>query len=574
MVVSSQAQALSTPLAISEIKVAFGGSLRPVTIQHNHSATAHAQADDETVYIYNVPLHRATTDASALNSRPAISKFGQLANGLVGSADLKLSPGVTKAFSISHVPRDAEDLEVTSLTLCLNEDDFDLELIFTEDEQIHQQDIWVSSSASPAKKMLRSKRSSMIKILPKPPKMRIEIDIEHSTYYTDELVVIDMQVLNEEEEEAEVILEARIVGGNSTLPKLTWNTAQAEKTTLGGTGDETPDQTSNTVISKSIGRLVPSAKQDHAICVEAMSEAVEYDVEIWARYHLLPDPETPVSRYNATRIKVQPALEISHSFTPLIDARPWPNYFDGDDLDKNAEGSTDENVLATGLTQKWCLTSRLYSSAAVPLVIESIQPRVLDIHEAATCKVVSDSQSIPSNTLISSHDLLEREAVLEVQKLDLEDRQSTFLDLHMEVIWHREGSKGSSTVTSLAIPELTIPFGEPRVLATTQNGDMPPGAIHLSYIIENPSTFALSFNTTMDTSDEFAFSGPKNVNITLLPLGRHTVRYNLMPLVKGSWISPQFRVFDTHFEKALKVHATQGVRSDKKGVSIWVDADG
>ena len=78
----------------------------------------------------------------------------------------------------------------------------------------------------------------------------------------------------------------------------------------------------------------------------------------------------------------------------------------------------------------------------------------------------------------------------------------------------------------------------------------------------------------MDTSEEFAFSGPKNVSVQLVPLSRYSHRYTLLPFVKGVWISPHFRVYDTYFQKTLKVNATEGMRSDKKGVSIWVDSDG
>ena len=83
--------------------------------------------------------------------------------------------------------------------------------------------------------------------------------------------------------------------------------------------------------------------------------------------------------------------------------------------------------------------------------------------------------------------------------------------------------------------------------------------------------YFLSFDLGMETSEQFAFSGAKTTSLQLVPLARHTVRYSLLPLVKGGWINPQFRAVDLHFNKTLKIHATEGLRSDAKGTYIWID---
>lgn len=83
----------------------------------------------------------------------------------------------------------------------------------------------------------------------------------------------------------------------------------------------------------------------------------------------------------------------------------------------------------------------------------------------------------------------------------------------------------------------------------------------------------LTFEVNMEASEEFGFSGPKLRALNLLPLSRQTVRFNILPLVAGAWITPQLRVVDRYFNKTLKVQATDGMKLDKKGVMIWVDVE-
>jgi len=78
----------------------------------------------------------------------------------------------------------------------------------------------------------------------------------------------------------------------------------------------------------------------------------------------------------------------------------------------------------------------------------------------------------------------------------------------------------------------------------------------------------------MESSDDFAFSGPKQKSLNLLPLSRRTVSFELMPVVYGKWIQPQFVVRDKYFQKVLRVvPAAEGMKVDKKGVLVWVQAE-
>ena len=489
----------------------------------------------------------------------------------MGVADLEIASGVTKALALDHIPRDPGDVEVASITLCMSEADFDMEVVISEQEQMHQESLWVKNPLGLLAKKAEVGRSSVLKVFPKPPKMQIEAHGVSTNYFTDEDISMEMEFTNEEEEEADVRIDARLLAPSGILPKLTW--------ALDGEGDfrdiaaeDQLDSSGFDSSSRSIGCLASMASRKHKLCIQGSPIAADYTLEINARYYVLSDPETPIIKVFSTRIAVVMPFEANHDFLPMIHSEPWPSYFNTDDLDQDFKLNAGELEVAKGLSQQWSLTSRIASLANDSLMIESVELQVVEIQEGTICSISSTSGDTVAASMISPNDLQVHNFVVLAQKLDLEDRRSTFLDLRLEIKWYRDGFPESPSITHLSVPELVMPFGEPRVLASARNGNFPPGTIYLDFVIENPSMYALPFLLTMDISDEFAFSGPKKVTVHLVPLSRHNIRYNIFPRVKGLWISPQFKVFDTHFQKSLKVNATEGMRNDKKGVSIWVDA--
>ena len=569
LIITSCAHENSTPILISEIKVAFEGGLRNFNVHHRSTEKPEASTSDGLGHLHRILLQKASANIQSL---PPSSKLPQGSQPLVGVADLELAAGVTKAMSFDQIPRDAGDVEVASITLCMSEADFDMELVVTEQEQLHQENLWVRSSLGLLSKKAKVGRSSVVKILPKPPRMQIETYGVLTNYFTDEDISIPIGITNEEDEETNVRIDARLLAPSGILPRLTWALNDEEDSRDVATRNPLESSGSDS-LSMSIGDLAPTMNQKRTLCIQGSPIAADYTLEINARYYVLSDPETLIIKSFSTKVAVEMPFEANHSFLPMITSEPWPSYFNTDDLDQDFNNGTGEQEIATGLTQRWLLTSRVASLADVPLMIESVELQVVEIHEGAICSISARSGDTVAASMISPNDLQAHDFVILAQKLDLEDRRSTFLDLRVEVKWHRDGCQGHPSFTRLYVPELVMPFGEPRVLASAQNASVPPGAMYLDYVLENPSMYTLPFLLTMDTSEDFAFSGPKNVTVHLVPLSRHDIRYTILPFVNGTWVSPQLRVFDTHFQKSLKVNATEGMRSDKKGFSIWVDVD-
>ena len=444
LIISSRAR---SKIVVSQVKVAFEGGLRHLNIRHDATRPTNANTADNLVHLHHITLEKSNLDDVSLPTSPTSSRSSQ---SLVGTTDLVLPPCSTRALSLDHYPRDAGVSAVTSITLCVNQDDFDLELVITEESQMNQKVLWVMGTQGLVPRRLISGRSSAVKILPKLPRMQIRSCGVLSTYFTDEDVVVDLDVTNEEEEDAIVSLDARLLGPARSRPKLIWD-SEGE----GGTTDNASDDAAS---SKHLGNLAPMAKQSHTIRIQGAPDAARYVLEVKARYHLLSDPETSISKLLPIDIVVKLPFEAIHGFLPMVHPETWPSYFDTDDLNPSSGIGAEGEKLAKGLIQRWSLTTQLASQAEVPLTINSVEPHLLEIHEDVIFTISQASQDTAKDSRISPNDLRELKFIVDARKTDLDDRRSTFLDLQLQIYWRRDGSKGVPIETHLSVPELVCIF--------------------------------------------------------------------------------------------------------------------
>lgn len=530
-------------------------------IQHDPEVMSEATSQDRHVLLYNSSLRQTTTVADGTlfsNSENTLSL-----QSLLGLCNLTFAPGITKVVSFDILPRESGDIEAVSVTLCVEEPDFDFEIVIAHSDLIRQEDLWFISKVGLSRKALGNENSGVVRILPKASKLRIELPSLKSSYFTNELVALDVHVINEETTEADVSLEVRLLGNSETIPdiRFTLEDTFSEGTTQDVFVQCVRDQIGN-LYSVPIGQFASAEIRKIKISLQAESEPSGYILEINAFYHLLSDLDTIITKTVEIELTLVRPFEANYSLVPRIHPTSWPSYFNVDDK---------ENMAASGLCQNWSLTAKIASFGTEAITIENVRLWMLSEPDDATCKISPSVGSVLGEAVIMPAELQRRKFDLEVQKYSLEDGHPTALNLQIEIQWRRGSPLSSSTTSCVAVPELVIPFGEPRVLAVAKNEQQKSGLIHLDYTIENPSMYVLSFDLGMETSEEFAFSGAKNMSLQLVPLARHTVRYSLLPLVTGGWINPQFRAVDLHFNKTLKIHATEGLRSDAKGTFIWID---
>lgn len=552
------------------MKVVFEGGLRPIKLLSDEGTQGDPTGRTQ---MFAVTLRDSvtSTDSSGL-----LSPNSALAS-MTGVTDLTFQPSQTKAFNLTAIPREAGEAKIASITLMIDEEKFDLAYSITGQTQ-PESFWWHDTGKGPVRKRIGKDRDTHVcKILPKPPKIRLAIPNLKETYYTNERVALDVSVENEEDETADLSIEARLFGHQESIMKLAWADEEMPTEVPEDSGDSSPMGRARHSLRRSIGTMESSSTRNLSVILSDTSDAFDYELELSVLYHLVSDPETPISKTLTVDLSFIRPFEANYEFLPRLHPQPWPNFF----LVDEGSGGDSASSSPKGLQQKWCLNSKLVSFAPEPLVVEKVALVLLGISGGANCEISSENLLSPGAPVIMLEELRESEFVLNIQKLSLEDRRSISLNLALEIQWRRadleEDSESSTTTlsatTPLAIPRFLVPIGEPRILASAISSSTIPGFIHLDYTLENPSLHFLTFSLTMEVSDQFAFSGPKTTTVQLVPLSRHTIRYNLLASKRGEWIQPQLVVVDTYFNKTLRVLATEGMRSDKRGLLIWVDAD-
>lgn len=565
VVITSHAQASTSPLPLSHILISFDSSLEDVKIEHQakeDSPSSSSAGPD----VYDVVLATGSTTSDPSSPTSSYSKC------LIGTCDLTFGPGTAKAISFNLVAKDAGIIRVASITSTVETNSFTLEHVVSEAESMHQADFWLASIGRPSRRDAGNKGLNEIRIHPKPPKVQIGLPTLRKDYLTDENVRLDVEIINEEDDDVEVTIEARFLGQADLVPVWTWTTDEAPSSP---SEDPLNDKQGRPTSELVLGRIIQSASHQAKATFTAKSLPTEAVLEIKALYHVVGEPHTPISKVLIQEVIFERPFEANLDFQPCVDPKPWQSYFRPDDLN-------DDDGSAQGLRQIWHSNTKLASFATEPLIVEDVALRLADIHESAICHITRDSPAPTSSAItLAPQDSHETRFQITAQKLDLDDRRATTVRFQFQIRWRRNHPDAPSTTTTLPAPDLLIPFGEPRVLASAggprramddDDDDNTSIIIPLTYTLENPSTHVLHFSLTMETSDDFAFSGPKTTTVHLVPVTRKTISYNMIPLVRGGrWVTPRLRVLDTGFRQVVRVVGTGGMRNEKVGAGVWVD---
>ncbi|KAI1922233.1 hypothetical protein LOZ12_000600 [Ophidiomyces ophidiicola] len=566
LVIKSCAHSSAAPILASEVRIMFEGGLRPICLQTSSDVPFdHTEISDI-----------ALTDSSLLDTT-SIQSPGRAAP-MAGAANLTFAPGQAQSFNLACIPREAGEVKVASITVLIEDERFDLS--YVNQVQSLPSAVWWSSGKKGAisRRIGKDRDTSGCTILPKPPKVVLKTPTLRDHYYTDEHVILDIEIYNEEDEPAELSVEVRLIGPPETSAQLHWaddseNGTSPDESLSAALGED--DALLHHVKRRGIGRLEPSSHKTLFLNLTHTSTPLDYELEISTFYHLVSDVETPIFKTATVDLSFIRPFETHYELTPRLHPDPWPDFFhcgEHDDADES-------EPTARGIKQRWSLNCKMISFAHEPLMIEEVSLVVTDITGGLVCRVGSEICAADYLSEILPDQCRESDFLLELQRLTLDDRQSTVLNLALDIRWCRqellETSISSHTIqpfiptTRLPVPRFAIPMGEPRVLVTTApSSAMPTNFIHLDYTLENPSMHFLTFNITMEASDQFAFSGPKTIVVQLVPLSRHTLRYNLLATGKEKWIQPQLVVVDSYYNKTLRVLPAEVMRVDKKGILV------
>lgn len=548
--VISTARQGAAPIILSELIFQFNGSVREIRLSHEADGS---ELVENTKSVSS--LTRCNLEETHSTERKQCWR---------GKTDLAIYPGQTKAFAFPIVFRESGDVHLTASSLQISAERFDLLLSNIVPESGDLPKWWIQAGTNMKAKQLNRDSANSIKVLPKPPKMEIRLPNLFEQYYTDEPITLDIEVSNEEDEDTEAVLEVRLLGRSKDTLGYSWAHDSSPGPTPAATENE---EAAMDLPGHVVGHLAKGAKATQTIRFTAPAEPSDYALEVKVLYHVLSDRDIPISKTLIADLIFVGPFEANYEFVARLHPDPWPSYFALQENQTTDLASKDH----FGIAQKWQLKAKVVSFAAEVLFVEDMKLDVQAVHGGANCITAREFEV--KDTLLRPQDVDERSFCLDTQKTNLEERRPTKIDMSLDITWRRATEGAPSVTTKLPIPRVNVPGSEPRVLAIAVPSTTVDSVIHLDYVMENPTMHFLTFELSMEASEEFGFSGPKFRVLHLLPMSRQTVRFNLLPTVRGTWITPQLRVFDRYFNKTLKAHATSGMRSDKKGFSIWVYAD-
>lgn len=550
IVVSSNARQGSTPITLSSLLFRFKGCLSEVQISHKTDETA---SGSESV-IYECALDESTTS----HEKPRWA----------GSSDLTIHSGQTKVYGIPIIFREAGDVDLIASIFEINTDRFNLSCSNTDIPEEAYPTWWIRSVSGVKPQKSKHNTVTSTHVLPKPPKMEIRLPDIRNQYFTDESVTLAIEIVNEEEEDTEAVLEVRLLGRSKDTLGYSW----VDRPASSPMKEVPPSLDSSTEVDLPghvIGNLAQGARITEKIRFTAPPDPADYTLEVKVLYHLLSDRDIPISKIMVADLIFNAPFEASYDLNARVHPDPWPSYFELQEAESNSNAESPD---AFGIAQKWGLRAKVASFADEQVIVKDLIVEVHGIHGGATCEVSKEFDVL--DMAMDPENMTDWVFSLDIRKNNLEERRPTALDTTLNITWQRASVPDAPSITSsLPIPRIQIPSSEPRVLASVLQSSTVDTLLHLDYTLENPTMHFLTFELNMEASEEFGFSGPKLRTLNLLPMSRQRARYNLLPLVRGTWITPNLKVLDRYFNKTLKVQATEGLRMDKKGISIWVHGE-
>ncbi|KAF2971026.1 hypothetical protein GQX73_g2591 [Xylaria multiplex] len=557
----------AAPIRLKSLIVHVEGGLREIHLKHEK--TRHQKQINTTLELAKVTLKEveisgddAISDGSESDLQPDSLII------LEGTLDLTVFPGQTRVFEFNVPLRESGDAKATSVQLSLESGAFSLTYSMQPDQTVSSSQ-WYSNSSSRRKFIRPDPRS--VRILPRPPKIEVKALRILEQYYTNEAIELGLSIMNKEDSDATAKLDITLRGGGA--PSYQVQVAGGGKHSSPSGSDERSLRGihMNTINASESGEVL--------ITLDPIEGPTIIDLSAKVSYYLVSDPSTPIIQEALYHLNIVSPFEASYDLLPRIHSE-WPSLFNTENIQNPSDGDT-TITQSRGLAQRWAVVTRYASFAHEEVVISDIELEPIATQGNVTC-ITSKAEALPADGQILSPKMIEEKYFdLVSQKSSLDDRSPATADLAFIIKWRRISAPDTVVnITTLLLPRFYVIVSEPRVLATVSYSSSPSSStspttspsqlLFLDITIENPSSHFLTFGLTMEPSDEFAFSGAKATTVNVLPMARRSITYRLLPLVRGTWVRPTLVVRDKYFQKVLKIIPTEGMKSDKDGVLLWV----
>lgn len=552
--ITSDAFADTPPVTLKELRLAFAGALKTITLDHQTDSDSAITTTRGNVSLSRVPLTETlpTEDVDADAEEPR--------SILRGSANLTLRPGHTTVYELAIPLREPGEARATSVDLVFNGANYSLTYSIGFREA-NEADIWFGPSLS--KRRVPRLSSHAIQVQPKPPKIQVKHVNALDHYYTNEPIELHLDIFNAEETDATAKLELHVFG--EKVPGLHASLGEGVEQIAEGAPEE------SRLTNLALNTIPTSQSSQVRLRIDPAEAPATYDVTARVAYHLVSDPATPIMQVMTFQINVVNPFEANYDIVPRFHPDPWPSLWDYEGTSSSSEHD-EAPAHPRGMAQKWCLICHYASFASEDLQVVDMEAKAVACQPSARCISASRPELPPGGQVIPPQSMQEVRFDLVVQKMSLDDRGPASLDVAFVLKWRRADADPASPVniTSMSVPRAIVLGTEPRVLASVSATDPKNGLLDLDVTVENASSHFLTFGLSMEPSEEFGFSGAKQTALHVLPVSRRTSTYRLLPFKRGVWVRPNLVVRDKYFQKILRIIPTEGMKIDKEGLLVWV----
>ena len=564
----------ASSLTVQRIELMFSGGLRNLQVRHDVPSQSTSAERGEALKLQPVVIQDGHLGSRVYESENS----GQYDQGRdlpfegvpLGVADLRIVPGNTKVLTFDAIPRDPGLNKVEKVIIHLQSAPHPLAITYSKAEHLQQDFLYKQHGKGKIRQSHITHPSTVVNILPKPPKVKLQVVDPILNYYTGEVINIDVAVINEEEEDAriDVMIESKGLNGNHGVAQVSW------------LDDDSPKSQQTFVLhedlhgKRQLGKQSVGTTRTISFQMRAPTTPSSSVLELKAEYTLDSDLETRIEKAVSFDPDFIDPFTPSIQFSPAVHPDPWPSLF-----------QPSEDGKPSGLVQTWIAGVDLNPFNKEDVCIESLDLVARNESDDVAISVVQlphAVQDAPSGTIDGR---LWFQA--DIQRRDVDDRKTSHVDFELEIHWYRKERSSESdhpvvSIMRVSAPHLILSFSEPRVLVAhekvkTSFKALPiPEVIDLVYTLENPSLHMLTFAIIMEADEDYAFSGPKSFTSQLLPTSRHTFKYRILPTKRGKWINPTLRVTDVNFNQTLKVLATGALKQDDHragGVLLWIAED-
>jgi len=409
--IASNAHPSAAPLVFSEVKITYEGGLKTVLLRHKAASTS-----EQIQRVRIVNLHSALHEYSEFADAPLQSPTSIASHTyMVAETDLSIAPGKVKVFELSAILREAGSAKAICGTFGIVNDSFDLDFVvmFCEDDipaAVHPlptknvfttpnggTSVWWKETADGKiiKRPIRTAPDSLA-ILPRPPKMEVSAKGLEYGVYTDETVKIGLEVLNGEDEDADVSVDVKIIGWpmEEGRPKSLHDDDLTADTSEGPVIAWLADDGSHlepTASLHSLGNMKPNQHITRYFTFPSASEPADCTLEVKLRYNLVSDPETPTEKIVMVDMSVVSPFHCTFDFSPRVRHDTWPDYFSLDN-ELFASDAVKESVKPQGIMQRWCLTATVQSVGKDDITIEGWELPLQQVAGAAGCDISLENQ--------------------------------------------------------------------------------------------------------------------------------------------------------------------------------------